>query len=79
MGQYFYVCNSCEWPFEGRDVENDAWGDGVEHFNTSGHEGGEVRQFDGQGYSDADIAAADRAAHAHDHHHHGHRQEPHIF
>ena len=81
MAQYFYVCNSCDWPFEGRDAESDAWADGVEHYNNHQHEGGEVRQFDGHGHTDADVAAAEHHHHhEHRHHeHHGHHEEPHIF
>jgi hypothetical protein len=86
MGSYFYICNHCDWPFEGRDTESDAWADGVEHYNNTNHEGGEVKIFDGAGYSDAEVHARDHEHHSHErhgHHSHSHEQhgheEPHIF
>lgn len=46
MSVYAYECNRCEWVGPGNDSENDAWGDGVEHMNHTGHEGGTVTTLD---------------------------------
>ena len=85
MGQYYYFCDHCDWPFEGRDTEGDAWGDGVEHLNNHHHEGGKVRYWDGREFED--VFVHDQEGHHHHHHHlshhehehHGHHEEPHIF
>ena len=46
---YAYSCNSCDFVGSLYDVENDAWGDGVAHNNNTGHEGGTVKEFTGEG------------------------------
>jgi hypothetical protein len=88
MSNYLYICNTCDHPFEARESESDAWADGVDHYNTQSHEGGEVKVFDGAGHSDAEVHARDLQEQHHGHQHHGHEhhghehhthEEPHIF
>lgn len=78
---YYYFCH-CGWPFEGREASTDAWADGVEHYNSTSHEGGEVKYFDGTDYVEVDEQGNPTESHHHTHHHHHHHQshdEPHIF
>ena len=84
---YTYFCHTCTWPFEERPTESDAWADGVEHYNTYQHEGGEVRYFDGRDFENTEIHDQEGHQHHHHHHEHGHHdhahrehhEEPHIF
>jgi len=44
---YAYECESCDFVGPLNDSENDAWGDGVQHMNNTGHDGGQVKEFSG--------------------------------
>lgn len=75
MSNYAYVCNHCDWPFEFREAESDAWADGVEHYNQTQHEGGEVKPW---GEHPHHHKHHEHHGHGHGHEQHGH-EEPHIF
>ena len=45
---YAYTCKSCDFVGDLNDSEDDAWGDGVQHRNDTGHKGGEVKEFTGE-------------------------------
>jgi len=44
---YAYVCEACDFVGNLYDVENEAWGDGVQHNTNTGHENGHVKEFSG--------------------------------
>jgi hypothetical protein len=53
MSIYLYICRWCDQQFQPQETESDAWADGVDHYNHTQHEGGDVKEFEGgPGYSD---------------------------
>ena len=45
---YAYECSEGDFVGNLYDSENDAWGDGVQHNNNTGHEHGSVKEFTGE-------------------------------
>lgn len=84
MSVYQYVCNTCgDANFVAVDTEFDAWAMGIEHYNSTQHEGGHLRTFDGAGQHNGELYEPNPGQHPHhhSHHHHSHEhgEEPHIF